>query len=140
MNMTTSLISRVALLGSILAAAAAGAVTPLYRNSAGSISRTSIAYLGTPGWVVTAVRNGGGDLEVIVWQDTATAIVRKGSATAGVIQEVAVAAAPTGLPNSVVTAVVNSTGNLELIEWVVDSSGNVTRFPSLTTSIKATKV
>ena len=123
-------------LGLLMAANAAGSLTPLYSSPAGAVSAVSIAQL-QPLEVVTAVRNGSGDLEVIVWKDEGTAIVQASSATAGAIKEVAIAAVSS---NQVVTAVANSTGNLELILWKVDSSGKITKQYGTTYTLTVTRV
>jgi hypothetical protein len=123
-------------LGLVMAATAAGSLTPQYSNSAGAVSAVSIAQL-APLEVVTAVRNGSGDLEVIVWQDTGTAIVQASNATAGAIKKVAIAPVSA---NQVVTAVANSTGNLELILWKVDSSGKITKQYGTTYTLTVTRV
>lgn len=95
----------------------------LYGATAGAVSHVSIANLKT-NWVVTGVRNGSGNLQVISWYSNGTQLVRKGSATAGAISSVATA----DLGSSrFVTAVLNGSGNLELIVWSVSSSGALTR-------------
>jgi hypothetical protein len=91
--------------------------------SAGAISRVAISSL-KGDLIVTAVRDGSGNLKLIVWYVDATSnILRKGSASAGVISEVAL----TAIGNRVVTAVRDGGGNLKLIVWEVDTNGNISR-------------
>lgn len=64
----------------LLADAGASSLVPLYGNSAGMTGGISIAELKT-GWVITAVCNGAGLVELISWNDTGSALARKGSYT-----------------------------------------------------------
>ena len=116
----------VGLVAGYIAAATAFAqpyITREYGATAGAVSQVSIANL-KANWVVTGVRNGKGNLEVIVWKSNGSALARKGSASGGAISNVATA----DLSSSrFVTAVINGSADLELIAWSVDSSGNVTR-------------
>ena len=102
----------------LLAATAFAGLSPVYGNSAGTVKQVDIARL-QDGWAVTAVENSADNLEVIVWNDNGTGIVRTGSATAtlGAISKVAVS----GLDSSrVVTADINSlTGDMDLTVWKV---------------------
>ena len=92
---------------------------------AGTVSAVSITGLGTASrTVLTAVRNGSGNLECIAWDVAAdgSSIVRRGQpGLAGTIHEVAVVRArndsegPGGA--SFITAVVNGSNNLEVIAW-----------------------
>jgi len=141
-----SRIAAVAFLGLLSAATIpAQTITPLYSNasnSVGTVSQVAIANIGF-GWVVTAVKNGSGDLEVIVWQDTGTGIVRRGSKIAGAITfGIGVTAVPGPVPYraTVVTAAFNSSFDLELISWHVSSSGAVTRAGSATSTQGGTTV
>ena len=100
----------------MIATASATSLSPLYSNTAGGVKQVSIANL-QQSWVVTAVENSSGNLEVIVWNDTGTTLSRTGSATGGPVSRVAI----TGLDSSrVVTADVNpTTGDMDLSVWKV---------------------
>jgi hypothetical protein len=103
-----------------------GTITRLAGSArAGSVSAVSITALATSSrTVLTAVKNGSGNLECIAW-DVAmdgSSIVRRGQpGEAGSINEVAVVRArndsegPGGA--SFITAVVNGSNNLEVIAW-----------------------
>jgi hypothetical protein len=81
------------ILGCMAAATAAAQpeLTLVHTATAGALSQVSVANLKN-NWVVTAVRNGSGNLEVIVWHETSTALVRTSSKTAGAATAGAVAA------------------------------------------------
>jgi len=116
-----------ALLGLLAAAtvcAQSPTITPVYGSSkAGAVSQVSIVAL-QPGWLVTAVKNSSGNLQLIVWHDTGTAIIRKGSYKAEAITYGPVVAALNS--NLVVTAAFNSAFQLELDSWNVSSTGAIT--------------
>jgi hypothetical protein len=140
-----SSIAAATLLGLLLAATvSAQTIAPLYSKevSGGTVSQVAIAQIQF-GWLVTAVKNGSGDLEVIVWHDTGSTIVRTGSATAGAITfglGVTAQIGPDPLLATVVTAAFNSSFNLELISWQVTSSGTITRVGSATSIQGGTSV
>ena len=103
-----------------------GAITRLPGTArAGTVSAVSITALGNSSrTVLTAVKNGSGNLECIAWDVAAdgSSIVRRGQpGQAGSISEVAIVRArndsegPGG--SSFITAVVNGSGNLEVIAW-----------------------
>ena len=128
-----------ALLGILLATAASGqglTLTPQYSVTGGAVSVVSIAEL-TPNWFVTAVRDGGGRLDVIVWNNTGTAFVRTGRQISDKVGNVSVAALN---PSTVVTAIIDSTGNLRLISWDVSPTGFIQKGRSYFTGISATTV
>ena len=95
-----------------------------YGASAGAVSQVSIANL-APNWVVTGVRNGSGDAEVITWESTGHALIRQGSATltANGIDDAGVSIAAL-TPNLVVTSAVHA-GVLQLASWSISTTGAV---------------
>lgn len=98
-----------------LSSASAQSLKPAFSaKTYGAASEVAIANAGS-GYVVTSLKNGNGDLEVIAWQDTGTSLVRLGSATGGPITFGTAIVAVT--PNLVVTAAFNSNFTLELISW-----------------------
>jgi hypothetical protein len=116
-----------ALIAACMAATSASAQTFMvyeYGASAGAVSQVSVANL-APNWVATGVRNGGGDLELITWESTGTALVRKGSATTGAINNAGMATVALS-PTRVITAVVDPFGLVELTSWSISSTGAVT--------------
>jgi hypothetical protein len=115
------------LIAACMAAATASAQTYMvyeYGASAGAVSQVSVTNL-APNWVATGVRNGGGDLELITWESTGTALVRKGSATTGAINNAGMATVALS-PTRVITAVVDPYALVELTSWSVSSAGAVT--------------
>jgi hypothetical protein len=113
-----------------------GSITRLAGEArAGLVSAVSITTLGAPfgRTVLTAVRNGKGNLQCIAWgvAEDGSSIVRGGpSGEAGAIREVAVVAAPPvdGFPTfQFITAVVNGAGNLQVIAWSFDGDGAIVR-------------
>ena len=75
--------------------------------------------------IVTAVRDGSGDLANIVWNvDSTGKITRLGEARAAEISLVSVTSVG---PGKFVTAVRDGSGNLANIAWGVDGAGNVRR-------------
>jgi hypothetical protein len=115
------------LMAAYMTAATASAQTHMvfeYGASAGTVSGVSVANL-KPNWVVTGVRNGSNDMELIVWESLGTSLKRQGSATgpmAGVGNIATVALSS----SRVITAAVSNSGLLELTSWSVSSSGTVT--------------
>lgn len=93
------------------------------KASAGSVGAVAITAgtLGKAGRVVTAVRSAAARLEVIVW-DVAVdgTITRRGEATGGAIESVAIA----GSWTAPVTAARGSDGKLQLATWNVDAGGD----------------
>lgn len=100
-------------------------------GAAGQISAVATAALGDAR-VVTAVRDGDGDLRLIVWDVLANGAIRRvgtpadtdRTATAGAISRLAITALGT---SRVVTAVRDGAGKLRLIVWDVDQAGRVSR-------------
>jgi hypothetical protein len=91
--------------------------------SAGAISRVALATVDSRnGLVTTAVRDGSGNLKLIVWHISADGqqVERLADAFAGAISEVALVALRNNL---VVTAVRDGSGNLKLIAWHISSDG-----------------
>ena len=92
---------------------------------AGNVSAVSMTGLGNPNrTVVTAVRNGSGNLECIAWDvalDGSTIVRRGQPGEAGQIHEVAIVRARNDSEGpgagSFITAVVNGSHNLEVIAW-----------------------
>lgn len=104
-------------------AAASSSIEPLYGNQAGVAYTDSIAQL-KPGWVVTAVCNSNEKLELIVWNDTGTALVRTGSYTA--TRDCSSVAITALNAKTVVTDNANGTGHaFELTAWRVSSTGSI---------------
>lgn len=97
-------------------------------GTAGEISAFDVALVRF-GRIVTAVRDGTGDLRVIAWdiQKSGNEIVRRGSADAGKVS--AVALCSLGM-NMVATAVRDGGHELTVILWRVEENGVVTRLQS----------
>jgi hypothetical protein len=76
--------------------------------------------------VITALREGNGNLKLIVW-DVANdgAFTRRGDATAGTVDRIAVTDWPGG--PGVVTAVRTASGTLKIIAWKLDANGALQR-------------
>ena len=104
-------------------AGASSSIVPLYGNSAGNIESASITELKT-GWVVTAVCNSKAKLEMIVWNDTGTALARKGTYTA---TRDCVGVAVTTLNDSTVVTVNGAQASFafEVTAWQVSSTGSI---------------
>lgn len=94
-----------------------------YGATAGAVSQVSITNL-SPNWVATGVRNAAGDMELITWKSTGSALVRKGSATSVALSNASMSTVAL-TPNLVITAGITSQG-LQMIAWTVSSSGAVT--------------
>jgi len=107
----------------MVATVSAQTIVPVYPpEKIASVSRISMASMGY-GYVVTAVKNSAGNLEVNVWHDTGSALVPTGSATGDKISfGTAVAAVTSDL---VVTAAFNTSRQLEVTTWQVSSNGSV---------------
>jgi hypothetical protein len=94
-------------------------------SQAGAVSDIALVAFASPrNTIVTAVRNGSGILELILWNlsPDGSRLVREGDsgAQAGAISEIAMVHAyadPDSLQPGVVTAVRNGSGILELIAW-----------------------
>ena len=103
-------------------------VISLSSTTDGAVSTVSIAQLKND-WVVTAARNGSGDLEVMTWQNSppsavCCSVTNTGSATGAAINNVAIA----DLDSShVVTAANTTAGTLRVSVWNVSSTGAITR-------------
>ncbi|HEY4271221.1 MAG TPA: hypothetical protein VGM65_04390 [Candidatus Udaeobacter sp.] len=98
-------------------------------KQAGAVSLVTITPVGN-NIVVTAVRNGSGNLELIAWRisEDYTTIHRLNPVgeTAGTVGEIALTTfrdAETGQAGRVVTAVQNGAGDLLLIAWKFDGTG-----------------
>ncbi|MGH7121447.1 MAG: hypothetical protein ACREFP_21060 [Acetobacteraceae bacterium] len=97
-------------------------------DQAGAVSIVKMALLGgsVTHRVVTAVRNGSGDLELISWTISADGktITRDGpGATAGTVSEIEIAVGFQGIT----TAVRDGNGSLLVIPWQLGSGGSFTR-------------
>jgi hypothetical protein len=98
-----------------------GTVTRRHDNHAGEASNIAITVC--EGFLVTALQNGSGNLEVITWAlGSDGTITRRGTNEAGAVSRVAVCTLG-GTSNVVITAVRNGSGNLELIAWAISSDG-----------------
>ncbi len=98
---------------------------------AGAISLVSASIIGGLDRVVTAVRDGGGNLKLISWRvPQSGAITRLGDSDqlAGAISlvDIGPALGPLGT-SGVATAVRDGGGNLKLIYWGVSTNGAITR-------------
>ena len=107
-----------------------GSISRRGTATAGAISKISITHVGIPGVgnsrVVTAMRDGGGNLRLITWDiGVDGSFSRRGTATAGAISEISI----THVSGSriVVTAMRDGGGALRLIAWDIEGSGNVLR-------------
>jgi hypothetical protein len=97
---------------------------------AGEITALDTTTLGTD-LIITAVRNGSGDLELISWRlhsDSTLSRLHDSGSAAGEITMVALTALD---DENVITAVRNGSGDLELIGWHVDGNGNFDRWPTV---------
>jgi WD40 repeat protein len=105
---------------------------------AGAVSMIDLVMM-RAGRVVTAVRDGSGNLKVIVWDvvDGGAQVIRKGDASAGAVGQIALANAG---PDLVTTAVIDDAENLKIIVWQVDEEGNVTRKESAGAAGKITNL
>ena len=106
-----------------------GSVTRLHDTgtAAGQASNIAITVVGTD-LVVTAVRNGSGNLELISWRlepDQTLSRLHDSGSQAGKVSWVTIAAIDS---SNVVTAVENGSGNLELIGWSVSTDGSLNRW------------
>jgi hypothetical protein len=103
-----------------------GSFTRLFEGNAGAISEVSLLKLplfGTTERIVTAVRDGDGDLKVIVWRVSSTgAFTRLGDSgsLAGEATLIRSALDPRG---RVVTSVRDGSGDLKLITWGISANG-----------------
>jgi hypothetical protein len=109
-------------------------VTAWALDETGSLSRTS-QLAGDPATaislcavtlnrVVSVVRNGLGNLELVVWDVDRGQLIRRGTGHAGEVTAVAVCAVSA---SRVVAVMRNGSGNLELISWDIDGNGNLQR-------------
>ncbi|MGE0885330.1 MAG: hypothetical protein AB7P14_17430 [Blastocatellales bacterium] len=99
--------------------------------SAGAVSEIDLTLLRADR-VVTAVRDGSGELALIVWdiEQDASKVTRRGTASAGAVGRIAVCGL--GL-NMVATAICDSTNKLKVITWRVQENGDVTRLEEAAT-------
>ncbi|HXB69159.1 MAG TPA: hypothetical protein VNY05_12995 [Candidatus Acidoferrales bacterium] len=92
--------------------------------SAGQVQEVVLTRTGSR--AVTALRNGSGDLEVIVWNIAGDgAITRKGAATAGAATDISATDWPQG--PGIVTALRAADGNMKVIAWKIAADGSVQR-------------
>jgi Astacin (Peptidase family M12A) len=95
------------------------------KATAGAVSEVSAVTLTNTNRLVTPVRDGAGNLKVIVWDvDDASAVKRRGDASEAAVSLVAACALT---DHRLVTGVRDAGGNLKVIVWDVDGSGGVTR-------------
>jgi hypothetical protein len=97
-------------------------------GTAGAISAFDMALV-RAGRMVTAVRDGSGDLKVIAWDidSSGNTITRRGTAEAGKVS--AIATCSLGM-NLVATAMRDGGNELTVIVWRVEENGSVTRLGS----------
>ena len=100
-------------------------ITHSHNASAGAIGALALTRL-APDHVLTAVRDGSGNLKVIAWKvGSDGSLTRQGDASAGGISLVAMTDWPAG--PGVVTAVRTASGTLKVIAWALHSDGTVHR-------------
>src|SRR5262249_3197305 len=109
----------------------------------GPVTQVAAARLAGSGWidgrVVTAVRNGAGNLQVEVWDfhNDTDQVVKRDSFIAGAVSEVAVqtlhSSGSLAQSTRFVTAVRNASGNLQVDVWDVDGAGHLNRQGKATT-------
>ncbi|MCW2513953.1 MAG: hypothetical protein JWR11_2995 [Mycobacterium sp.] len=109
-----------------------GSITRPYPEavSAGQISALDTTTVGSD-LIITAVRNGSGDLELISWRlhpDSTVSRLHDSGGAAGDVDMVSVTALD---DQNVITAVRNGSGDLELIGWHVDGNGAFDRWPGI---------
>lgn len=107
-------------------------------GAAGAVSEIDLALV-RAGRIVTAVRDGSGELAIIAWdiEQDGNKVTRRGTASAGVVGRVTVCGL--GL-NTVATAVCDGTNKLKVITWRIEENGNVTRLEEATTDGQITDV
>lgn len=105
-------------------------IVPGVSSSAGEVSEVAAALV-HDGWAATAVRDGAGELKVIIWAVSAGGqkISRLGTGEAGKVSGVSVCSL--GL-NMLATPVINSSGILQVIIWKVNILGNPQRLGDAT--------
>ncbi|WP_428264838.1 M23 family metallopeptidase [Haliangium sp.] len=96
--------------------------------TAGAVSEVDVAAIRVgfnTEHIVTALRDGSGDLKLIAWEVSAAGqITRLGDAAAGAATKISVASNNTG---ELVTGFRSGTGKLELIAWRLSAAGEFTR-------------
>jgi hypothetical protein len=99
-------------------------ITRRGEGSAGPVSAAASCAIGL-GMLATAVRDGNGNLKVILWQVTPNgSVVRKSSAAGGAVSQIAACR----LGNEfIATAVRDGNGDLKVIVWQVTAGGGVER-------------
>jgi hypothetical protein len=96
-----------------------------HNASAGAVDALALTRI-APDHVITAVRDGSGNLKVIVWQvGSDGSLTRRGDASAGGVSQVAVTDWPAG--PGVVTAVRTASGALKVIAWALHPDGTLHR-------------
>lgn len=94
-------------------------------STGGAVSEIEVALV-RAGRVATAVRDGDGNIKVIVFDisDGGKKVTRRGSAGGGAVSKISVC----GLgQNLIATAVITSSKKLKIIIWRIESNGNVIR-------------
>jgi hypothetical protein len=113
---------------------ASGVPTQIAAWGVASVADSALGSLGiasiNSNLVMTAVRDLSGNLKVITWQITSSAVNPMETYTAGQVKKVAIGA-EFGTGNAI-TASVNGSGDLENIYWTISSSGKITRDQSAT--------
>src|SRR5579871_3103448 len=126
--------------------ASAASLTAIYTGSAGAVSQVAATFsTSNPGaqnqYFYTSVINGSGNLEIIGWQDTGSALIRLNTVTVGAASKVASTwIYDSNSTNYLGTALVNGSGKLEVILWYVNADGSLTRKGSYVSSQTVTDV
>jgi hypothetical protein len=108
-----------------------GKLVRIASATAGPIEQIAVVQAGSLS--VTAIRNGAGNLEVIVWsvldEGGTHTFVRGGQGIAGVASDISITVMPTDniYPYVVVTAFRNGSGLLELISWEITPDGKTVK-------------
>jgi hypothetical protein len=96
-------------------------------NAAGSVSDISMVNLPGSRRIVTSVRDGDGDLKLIVWDVSTTGAIARRGDSADLAGDAMLIRSVVDVFGHVVTAVRDGGGNLKLITWNVSADGVVTR-------------
>ncbi|HEY0466661.1 MAG TPA: hypothetical protein VGC79_20780, partial [Polyangiaceae bacterium] len=97
-----------------------------YAGAVSEVALVSLGYgTGARYRLITAIRNGDGDLELSQWSASSdgTTVKRLGSTTAGIASQISLRA----LGDLVFTSLCNGAGNLEIITWRAHSNGTIDR-------------
>lgn len=96
------------------------------KNVAGAVSEIALIRTRDDATFLTAVKNGSGNLEVIVWRYiNPSGFQRLGTVQAGTASHVAITAA--GSTSTYIASMRRGTGDLELIAFDVEANGGITR-------------